>query len=85
MRTYRFYFCNATGHIVRAQNIPCENGEAKELATEFLGHLDPKIEAVEVWEAEHHLFRVARHVAANRTGSLARWAPSRRLKRGAAN
>ena len=60
MRTYRFYFCTATGHVVRAQNIPCEDDEAKGLAAEFLGQLDRKIKAVEVWEAEHLLCRIER-------------------------
>jgi len=65
MRTYRFYFCNTTGHIVRAQNIPCEDDEAKGLATELIDHLDSKIDAVEVWEAENLLYRVTRDVASN--------------------
>jgi len=65
MRTYRFYFCTATGHIVRAQNIPCKDGEAKDLAMELMGQLDPAIDAIEVWEAQQLLYRVTREAALN--------------------
>ena len=61
MRALRFYFCDDQGRIVRAQNLACDDDEAKGLAADFLARFDDRIDMVEVWRARHLLHRVARH------------------------
>ena len=63
MRTFRFYFCDVKGDVVRAQNLACDDDETRVLAGELLASLDPVIVSVEVWERTTLLHRAARNAA----------------------